>query len=578
MNKNKVSFSWAFREFIWPRRKIVFLGLFLIIIRSLSGLVLPYSSKTLIDDVIPSKDINTLSFLLIVVCIALVLQSISSFSLTRLLSVEAQHLISLLRAKVQQKLLKLPVSFFDNNKSGALVSRIMTDVEGVRNLVGTGLVQLIGGSLTAIISLFILIDINGLMTLFVLFPILIFAFIALKAFGYIRPIFRARGKINAEVTGRLTETLNGIRVIKGFNAEEQEYLVFERGVEQLFQNVKKSLTATAFMTSAATLLIGLASAGIMGIGGYFIMNNTLTYGQFVSFTLFLGFMIAPIVQMSNIGSQLTEAFAGLDRTQELMSLQEENNLGQRNLLLDNLKGEVDFKNISFSYDNNTNVLNNISFKADQGSVIALVGSSGSGKSTIAGLVTAFLNPSSGKVLIDGIDLSKVDLKSFRSQLGVVLQDDFLYEGTIRENILFPRPSASEKQLIEAVNGAYVDEFTNRFENGLETVIGERGVKLSGGQKQRISIARALLANPKIVILDEATSNLDTESESYIQKSLQILMKNRTTFVIAHRLSTIQKADQILIIEDGEIVERGKHNELLNKKGRYYELHKYQTRL
>ena len=578
MNKNKVSFSWAFREFIWPRRKIVFLGLFLIIIRSLSGLVLPYSSKTLIDDVIPSKDTNTLSFLLIVVCIALVLQSISSFSLTRLLSVEAQHLISLLRAKVQQKLLKLPVSFFDNNKSGALVSRIMTDVEGVRNLVGTGLVQLIGGSLTAIISLFILIDINGLMTLFVLFPILIFAFIALKAFGYIRPIFRARGKINAEVTGRLTETLNGIRVIKGFNAEEQEYLVFERGVEQLFQNVKKSLTATAFMTSAATLLIGLASAGIMGIGGYFIMNNTLTYGQFVSFTLFLGFMIAPIVQMSNIGSQLTEAFAGLDRTQELMSLQEENNLGQRSLLLDNLKGEVDFKNISFSYDNNTNVLNNISFKADQGSVIALVGSSGSGKSTIAGLVTAFLNPSSGKVLIDGIDLSKVDLKSFRSQLGVVLQDDFLYEGTIRENILFPRPSASEKELIEAVNGAYVDEFTNRFENGLETVIGERGVKLSGGQKQRISIARALLANPKIVILDEATSNLDTESESYIQKSLQILMKNRTTFVIAHRLSTIQKADQILIIEDGEIVERGKHNELLNKKGRYYELHKYQTRL
>tara|TARA_B100001059_G_scaffold218092_1_gene237950 strand:+ start:5922 stop:7658 length:1737 start_codon:yes stop_codon:yes gene_type:complete len=578
MNKNKVSFSWAFREFIWPRRKIVFLGLFLIIIRSLSGLVLPYSSKTLIDDVIPSKDTNTLSFLLIVVCIALVLQSISSFSLTRLLSVEAQHLISLLRAKVQQKLLKLPVSFFDNNKSGALVSRIMTDVEGVRNLVGTGLVQLIGGSLTAIISLFILIDINGLMTLFVLFPILIFAFIALKAFGYIRPIFRARGKINAEVTGRLTETLNGIRVIKGFNAEEQEYLVFERGVEQLFQNVKKSLTATAFMTSAATLLIGLASAGIMGIGGYFIMNNTLTYGQFVSFTLFLGFMIAPIVQMSNIGSQLTEAFAGLDRTQELMHLQEENNLGQRNLILDNLKGEVDFKNISFSYDNNTNVLNNISFKADQGSVIALVGSSGSGKSTIAGLVTAFLNPSSGKVLIDGIDLSKVDLKSFRSQLGVVLQDDFLYEGTIRENILFPRPSASEKELIEAVNGAYVDEFTNRFENGLETVIGERGVKLSGGQKQRISIARALLANPKIVILDEATSNLDTESESYIQKSLQILMKNRTTFVIAHRLSTIQKADQILIIEDGEIVERGKHNELLNKKGRYYELHKYQTRL
>ena len=578
MNNDKVTFRWAFKEFIWPRRKIVFLGLFLIIVRSLSGLVLPYSSKTLIDDVIPSKDTNTLVLLLAAVCASLLFQSISAFSLTRLLSVEAQHLISLLRAKVQQKLLKLPISFFDNNKSGALVSRIMTDVEGVRNLVGTGLVQLIGGSLTAIISLVVLIKINALMTLFVLAPVLIFAFIALKAFSYIRPIFRARGKINAEVTGRLTETLNGIRVIKGFNAEEQELLVFERGVEQLFQNVKKSLTATAFITSAATLLIGLASAGIMGIGGYFIMNDTLTYGEFVSFTLFLGFMIAPIVQMSNIGSQLTEAFAGLDRTQELMDLQEENNPEERTLSIDDLKGEVDFKNISFSYDDKTNVLKDISFKAEQGSVIALVGSSGSGKTTIAGLVTAFLNPTSGVVLIDGIDLSKVDLYSFRSQLGVVLQDDFLYEGTIRENILFPRPSATEKELMEAVNGAYVNEFTNRFKDGLETIIGERGVKLSGGQKQRISIARALLANPKIVILDEATSNLDTESESYIQKSLTVLMKNRTTFVIAHRLSTIQKADQILIIEDGSILERGKHNELLRAKGRYYDLHKYQTRL
>jgi subfamily B ATP-binding cassette protein MsbA len=578
MNKNKVSFRWAFKEFIWPRRKIVFFGLFLIIIRSLSGLVLPYSSKTLIDEVIPSKDTNSLTILLIVVCSALVFQSISAFSLTRLLSVEAQHLISLLRAKVQQKLLTLPISFFDNNKSGALVSRIMTDVEGVRNLVGTGLVQLIGGSLTAVISLIVLIKINALMTLFVLIPIIIFAFIALKAFGYIRPIFRARGKINAEVTGRLTETLNGIRVIKGFNAEKQELLVFERGVEKLFQNVKKSLTATAFMTSAATLLIGLASAGIMGIGGYFIMNDTLTYGQFVSFTLFLGFMIAPIVQMSNIGSQLTEAFAGLDRTQELMGLKEENNLNERVLDLENLKGKVVFENISFSYDNKTEVLHNISFEAKQGSVIALVGSSGSGKTTIASLVTAFLKPNSGKVLIDGIDLSKVNLQSFRSQLGVVLQDDFLYEGTIRENILFPKPSASKEELLAAVKGAYVNEFSDRFDDGLETVIGERGVKLSGGQKQRISIARALLANPKIVILDEATSNLDTESESYIQKSLTVLMQNRTTFVIAHRLSTIQKADQILIIEDGRIVERGKHGELLKSKGRYYELHKYQTRL
>ena len=578
MSKNNVSFSWAFKEFIWPRRKIVSLGLFLIIVRSLTGLVLPYASKNLIDEVIPSKDTNALMMLLIVVCAALLFQSISSFSLTRLLSVEAQHLISILRAKVQQKLLKLPISFFDNNKSGALVSRVMTDVEGVRNLVGTGLVQLIGGSITAVISLVILIQINAQMTFFVLVPVAIFAVIALKAFGYIRPIFRARGKINAEVTGRLTETLNGIRVIKGFNAEEQEQLVFEKGVDDLFQNVKKSLTATALMTSSSTFLLGLASASIMGMGGYFIMQETMTYGEFVSFTLFLGFMIAPIVQMSNIGSQLTEAFAGLDRTQELMAVAEENDLEIRTKTLNAIEGNVSFKNITFSYDDKTEVLHNISFEAPKGSVTALVGSSGSGKTTIAGLATAFLNPGSGQVLIDGVDLSQVDLKSLRSQLGVVLQDDFLYEGTIRENILFPRPDATEKELLEAVNGAYVNEFTDRFDDGLDTLIGERGVKLSGGQRQRISIARALLAKPKIVILDEATSNLDTQSEAFIQKSLAVLMQDRTTFVIAHRLSTIQKADQILVIEDGNIVERGKHEELIAANGRYYELYTYQTRM
>jgi len=578
MSKNKVSFRWAFKEFIWPRRKIVSLGLFLILVRSLSGLVLPYASKTLIDEVIPSKDTDALTYLLVVVCVSLLFQSVSSFSLTRLLSVEAQHLISILRAKVQQKLLKLPISFFDNNKSGALVSRVMTDVEGVRNLVGTGLVQLIGGSITAIISLVILIKINGQMTLFVLFPVLVFAGIALKAFKYIRPIFRARGKINAEVTGRLTETLNGIRVIKGFNAENQEKAVFEKGVDELYQNVKKSLTATAFMTSSSTFLLGLASAGIMGMGGYFIMNNTMTYGEFVSFTLFLGFMIAPIIQMSNIGSQLTEAFAGLDRTQELMGLPEENDQEIRTIKLDRVEGNVSFKNISFSYDDKTEVLHDISFEAPKGSVTALVGSSGSGKSTIAGLATAFLNPNSGQVLIDGVDLSKVNLKSFRSQLGVVLQDDFLYEGTIRENILFPRPDATEEELLQAVKGAYVNEFTDRFDEGLYTRIGERGVKLSGGQRQRISIARALLARPKIVILDEATSNLDTQSEAFIQKSLNVLMQNRTTFVIAHRLSTIQKADQILVIEEGDIIERGKHDELIKAKGRYYELYTYQTRM
>ena len=578
MEKKKVNFYWAFKEFIWPRRKIVSIGLILIIVRSLSSLVLPYASKNLIDEVIPAQNMEGLRYLLLAVCIAVLLQSLSSFSLTQILSVEAQQLISILRAKVQQKLLTLPISFFDNEKSGALVSRVMSDVEGVRNLVGTGLIQLIGGSLTAIVSLFILININAIMTFLVLVPVIIFALIALKAFGHIRPIFRARGRINAEVTGRLTETLNGIRVIKGFNAESQEQHVFEKGVDELFQNVKKSLTATALITSLSTFLLGLASAGIMGIGGYYIMQNTMTYGDFVSFTLFLGFMIAPIVQMSNIGSQLTEAFAGLDRTQELLQLDEENNLSHRTQKIKSVKGEVTFKNLYFSYDNQMEVLHNINFFAPQGSVTALVGSSGSGKSTIAGLVTAFLNPTAGKVLIDGIDLSSIDLKSYRSKLGVVLQDDFLYQGTIRENILFPRPNASEKELLAAVKGAYVNEFTDRFEIGLDTIIGERGVKLSGGQKQRISIARALLADPKIVILDEATSNLDTESESLIQKSLGALMQNRTTFVIAHRLSTIQKADQILVIENGAIIEQGKHKELIDLKGRYYELHTYQTRI
>jgi ABC-type multidrug transport system fused ATPase/permease subunit len=578
MSRENVSYKWAFKEFILPRKKIIGFGLFLILVRSLSGLVLPLATEKLFDTVLPSKNFNWLLILIGVIILALFIQAVSSFVLTKVLSVEAQHLISILRTKVQQKLLKLPISFFDNNKSGALVSRVMTDVEGVRNLVGTGLVQLVGGTITAILSLILLINISPLMTLFTLIPLGIFAFIALKAFGKIRPIFRDRGKLNAEVTGRLTETLNGVRVIKGFNAEEQENIIFESGVEKLFLNVKKSLTATALITSTSALLIGIASAGVMGIGGYFIMGNTLTTGELISFTLLFGFMVAPIVQMSNIGSQLTEAMAGLDRTQELMMMKEEENPEIRTIILDEIKGDIEFENVSFSYEENKEVLHDISFSAPAGSVTALVGSSGSGKSTIAGLAATFLNPASGKITLDGNDLSHVSLKSYRSQLGVVLQDDFLYEGTIRENILFPRPNATEEQLLAAVKGAYVNEFTDRFDEGLETVIGERGVKLSGGQRQRISIARALLADPKIIILDEATSNLDTESESFIQKSLQELMKDRTTFVIAHRLSTIQKADQILVIEEGNIVERGKHEELIASKGRYWELFTYQSRI
>lgn len=573
-----MSLKWALNEYVWPRRKMLSIGLVFIVIRSLSGLVLPYETKNLLDVVVPSGDMGELWTLIFLVAAAILVQATTSFILTRLLSVEAQLLIAQLRAQVQKKLLKLPIAFFDNNKSGALVSRVMSDVEGVRNLVGTGLVQLIGGTITAVVAFVFLLKINATMTLFVFLPVGLFGFIALKAFGYIRPIFRDRGKINAEVTGRLTETLNGVRVIKGFNAEEQENKTFEAGVDRLYQNVKKSLTTTALMTSSSTFLLGMATVGIMGMGGYFIMHGSMTNGDLVSFLLFLGFMVAPIVQMSNIGSQLTEALAGLDRTQELMNMTEEDDPDVRHIMLREMQGNIIFDEVGFSYEDDKEVLHDISFEANAGSVTALVGSSGSGKSTIAGLAATFLNPVSGKVTLDGKDLAQVNLSSFRRHLGVVLQDDFLYEGTIRENILFPRPEATEEELQAAVNGAYVNEFTDRFDDGLETVIGERGVKLSGGQRQRISIARALLANPKIIILDEATSNLDTESESYIKKSLNVLMKDRTTIVIAHRLSTIQQADQILVIENGHIVERGKHAELLEIKGRYYELYTYQSRI
>jgi subfamily B ATP-binding cassette protein MsbA len=576
--KKNVSFSWAFREYIWPRKNMLGLGLILILIRSAAGLVVPHATKVLLDEVVPSNDMQSMWLLLGVVAAAILVQASTSFGLTRLLSVQAQHMISQMRVQVQKKLMRLPIHFFDNNKSGALVSRVMSDVEGVRNLVGTGFVQLVGGTITAVATVIILIQINWVMTVSVLIPIVIFGFVMLKAFGVVRPIFRDRGKINADVKGRLTETLGGVRVIKAFNAEEQENKNFAKGVDLLYQNVKKSLTATALISSASAFLIGLASTGIMGIGGYFMMEQTMTTGEFISFTLYLGLMIAPIVQMSNIGSQLTEAMAGLDRTQELLNMSEEDDPEVRVNSLASVVGDIEFKDVSFGYEKSKEVLHSLSFKAPAGSVTALVGSSGSGKSTIAGLVATFLNPDSGTVSLDGHDLSSINLNSYRHYLGVVLQDDFLFEGTVRENILFPRPNASEKELDAAVKGAYVDEFTDRFDEGLDTVIGERGVKLSGGQRQRISIARALLANPKVIILDEATSNLDTESETFIQKSLNDLMRDRTTFVIAHRLSTIRQADQILVIEDGVIVERGKHDELLEKKGRYHELYTYQSRI
>ncbi|WP_192349133.1 ABC transporter ATP-binding protein [Algoriphagus sp. Y33] len=576
--ERKVTMGQVFKTIIWPRRKHLFLGLFLIIISRLASLVLPGASKILIDDVIPSNDLTMLKWLIGGVVLAIVVQASTSYALTQILSVEAQNLISKLRSQVQAHIIKLPIRFFDNAKTGELVSRIMTDVEGVRNLVGTGFAQMIGGLLTAVISLFLLISISPMMTLYVLLPVVIFGLVSLKAFGKIRPIFRERGKINAQVTGRLTETLGGIRVIKGFNAEQQEINTFARGVDELFQNVKASLTATSFVTSMGALLLGLASAGIMGMGGYMIMQGEMTFGDFLAFTLYLGFMIAPIVQMSNIGSQLTEAFAGLDRTEEIMNTPLEADDRTRTLALTDFSGDIRFDKVSFAYEQGKEVIKGVSFHAPAGSVTALVGTSGSGKTTIAGLAATFLNPDSGRISLDGHDLQTVTLDSFRAKLGVVLQDDFLFEGTIRENILFPRPNASGEDLQKAVVAAHVQEFTDRFEDGLDTLIGERGVKLSGGQRQRIAIARAILADPKILILDEATSNLDTESETLIQASLKELMKGRTTFVIAHRLSTIRQADQILVVEKGTIVEQGQHDELIALQGRYYQLYTYQARI
>lgn len=578
MAEKKVTILTAFKTIIWPRRNMVFVGLLLIVISKAASFVAPLSLKYLMDDIIPNKNIDLLKILVGAVALSILIQAITSFLLTKILSVQAQYLISELRAQVQKKVLSLPIRFFDNAKSGALVSRIMSDVEGVRNLIGTGLVQLVGGSITAIVALVLLLQTSVSMTLFTLVPLAIFAVIALKAFKVIRPIFRNRGKINAEVTGRLTETLGGVRVIKGFNAEAQESKVFEEGVERLFQNVKKSLTATAFMTSSSTFLLGIATTGIMGIGGYKIMMDQLTIGEFLTFTFLLGLMIAPIVQMSNIGSQLTEALAGLDRTEELMNMTPESDEENRTIIIEDMVGDIVFDDVSFAYEEDKEVLHNINFSVKSGSVVALVGSSGSGKSTIAGLAATFLNPQSGTITIDGKDVSKVNLNSYRKNLGVVLQDEFLFEGTIRENILFPRPNASEAELQAAVLAAYVNEFTDRFEKGLDTLIGERGVKLSGGQRQRIAIARAVLANPKILILDEATSNLDTESEALIQKSLATLTEGRTTFVIAHRLSTIRKANQILVIENGRIAEQGTHDELIAKEGRYHNLFTYQARI
>lgn len=568
----------AFREIIWPRRKLVLVGLALILVNRLAGLVLPASTKYVIDDVIQGGQSQLLFPILTAVALAVTLQAATSFSLTRLLSVEAQNMIARLRAQVQQHVLSLPVRSFETTKSGELVSRIMDDVEGVRNLVGTGLVQLVGGTLTAVVALGFLISIDAVMTALTIVPLALFAVVSTRAFRTLRPAFRERGAIRAEVTGRLTEALGGIRVIKGFHAIAKEAEIFEGGVMRIFKNVRTTLTASAAVTSLGTLFMGLAGVLILGYGGRLILNGRLTVGELFSFTLFLGFLVAPVVQMANIGTQMTEAFAGLDRTAELLAQPREDDDPRRTREMPPIDGHVRFEDVWFSYDADKPVIRGVDFEAPPGTVIALVGSSGSGKSTLAALAASFLTPDRGRVLVDGTDLAEVILASYRSQLGLVLQDDFLFDGTIRENLLFARADATDDDVRDAARRAFVTEFTDRFPAGLDTVIGERGIKLSGGQRQRVTIARAILAAPRILLLDEATSSLDTESEAFIQESLEELLEGRTTFVIAHRLSTIRRADLILVIEDGQIAERGRHDELMARGGRYHKLYTVQARI
>ena len=559
-------------ELVRPRRWHLALGLVLIAISRAAGLVLPASTKYLIDDVIGKRQAAMLGPLVAVVLCATAVQGIASFTLTQLLSKAAQRMIAELRRKVQVHVGRLPVAYFDANKTGALVARIMTDVEGVRNLVGTGLIDFLGGIVTAVIALVVLLRISPALTGMATVILCVFMAFLQRAFRTIRPIFRERGKINAEVTGRLTESLGGVRVVKGYHAEAREAAVFAAGVQRLLDNVMKALTATSLMSLSVISLLGVVGALVMYVGARQILAGALTLGSFVTFTAFLAFLVAPVVQIVGIGTQLTEAVAGLERTREVLRERPEDDDPARTAAPEEIRGHVAFDDVSFAYDAGKPVLAGVSFDAHPGTVTALVGSSGSGKSTIIGLIAAFYRPATGRVLIDGTDLATVRLDSYRTRLGVVLQDTFLFDGTIRENVAFARPHASEEAILEACRIARVDEFAEGFENKYDIVVGERGVKLSGGQRQRVSIARAILAAPRILILDEATSSLDSESEAAIQRGLAYLMQGRTTFVIAHRLSTIRRADQILVVEAGRIVERGKHEELLALRGRYWELY------
>jgi ABC-type multidrug transport system fused ATPase/permease subunit len=574
--KSKKKINWSSLPEIWalihPRRGILILGLLLTGVSTLAGLVLPLSSKFLFDNVINKRQVELLVPLVLAVVGATVVKGLTSFTLTQLLSKSAQRMITDLRKQVQAHIGRLPVSFYDANKTGALVSRIMTDVEGVRNLIGTGLVEFVGGLMTAVVALIYLLFVNVRMTLLAFTILVAFALFLNKAFSTIRPIFRERPKINAEVTGRLTESLGGVRVVKGYHAEDHEEQVFGSGVQRLLDNVLKTLTATSLMSLSGATLMGIVSALIMFLGARQILAGTMTTGQLVSYSAFLVMLVAPVFQIVAIGTQITEALTGLERTREILSQALEDQELRRTQTLERINGRVEFQEVRFSYEENKEVLHGVSFVSEPGTVTALVGPSGSGKSTIIGLVSAFYTPTQGCVLVDGVDLATVKLSSYRTQLGVVLQETFLFDGSIRENVAYSRPEATEEEIREACRIARVDEFAETFEKKYDTVVGERGVKLSGGQKQRVSIARAILADPRILILDEATSSLDSESEALIQEGLRYLMRGRTTFVIAHRLSTIRRAEQILVVQDGVILERGTHESLYAQQGRYFDLY------
>jgi subfamily B ATP-binding cassette protein MsbA len=575
--KHRVQLTNALPE-IWalirPRRWLLLFGLILLFINRAAGLVLPLSTKVLIDGVMLQGHGMWLRPLVGAVLAATAIQGITSFALAQSLSKAAWTLITDLRIQIQAHIGRLPIAFYDSNRTGVLVSRIMSDVEGMRNLMGTGLMEFVGGLLTASMSLIVLIRISAKMTLLAFIIMVAFTLALRKVFATIRPIYRERAKIYGDVTGRLTESLGGVRVVKAYRAESREESVFAVGVRRLLANIMRSITAISFMSMSSTAVVGIIGALVMYIGAREYLGGKLTIGQYGQYALFLAYLIAPAFQVVSVGTQLTEAIAGLDRTRELLAEAEEDSDPRRTFHIapGELQGNVTFENVRFSYQADKPVLHGISFSAPPGSVTALVGPSGSGKSTIISLVTAFHNPDSGRILLDGIDLSTIELGSYRSHLGVVLQESFLFDGTIRENVAFSRPDASEERILEAARIARVDEFAVRFPEGYDTIVGERGVKLSGGQRQRISIARAILADPRILILDEATSSLDSESEALIQEGLAYLMRGRTTFVIAHRLSTIRRANQILVIDSGLIQERGTHAELLEARGRYYDLY------